>query len=305
MAIPTPSVVLLPSLFTMANAGCGLLAISKAIDALAAGAQSQLYHDNLEASCWLIVLALVFDALDGKVARLTDSSTAMGAELDSLADAITFGVAPAMVAKTMLEAEGLFHPRLNFLAVASFSLLAVVRIARFNLKTEPGEEHHRFFEGLPSPAAAGTLVATILMCLSLGGGIEGTGAAATPVGRGLAILPEGFRIGLVSFLEPVVFVLLPTLGLLMVSQIRYRHATATPSDGSGGTQKTLVKIMFLALLLYLAPVPFLFALGYFYVGRGIWQAIRERGNQSEDPEQEDPEKPDGSKKPGGSKKTAG
>ncbi|MEZ6018531.1 MAG: CDP-alcohol phosphatidyltransferase family protein [Planctomycetota bacterium] len=169
MAIPTPSVALLPSMFTLANAGCGLLAISKAIDALAAGAKTQEYHHLLESSCWLVVLALVFDALDGKVARLTDSSSPMGAQLDSFADAITFGVAPAMVAKTMLEAEGLFHPRLNFLAVAAYSLLAVVRLARFNLTTEPGEEHHRFFQGLPSPAAAGTLVATILMCLSLGG----------------------------------------------------------------------------------------------------------------------------------------
>ena len=283
MALPTPSIALLPSLFTMANAGCGLLAISKAIDALAAGAHTPEYHRLLESSCWLVVLALVFDALDGKVARLTDSSTPMGAELDSLADAITFGVAPAMVAKTMLEAESLFHPRLNFLAVASFSLLAVVRLARFNLKTEPGEEHHRYFEGLPSPAAAGTLVATILMCLSLGGGIEGTGSSATAVGRGLAILPESFRFGMVAFLEPVVFALLPTLGLLMVSQVRYGHATASDPDNPRNAQKTLVKLMFLALLLYLAPVPFLFCLGYFYVGRGLWQAARDRGHDEQGP----------------------
>ncbi len=276
MPIPSSSVALLPSLFTMANAGCGLLAISKAIDALAAGAGTQRYHDLLEGSCWLIVLALIFDALDGKVARLTDSSSPMGAQLDSFADAITFGVAPAMVAKTMLEAEGLFHPRLNFLAVASFSLLAVVRLARFNLNTGPEEEHHRFFTGLPSPAAAGTLVATILMCLSLGGGIEGSGDQATVVGRGLSVIPEHYRMSVVGVLEPIVFLLLPILGLLMVSQVRYRHAVAS-ATARGGPQ-TLVKFTFLILLFYLAPVPFLFLLGYFYVGRGLWQALRERGS---------------------------
>ena len=278
MPIPSPSVALLPSLFTMANAGCGLLAISKAIDALAAGAGTQRYHDLLETSCWLIVLALIFDALDGKVARLTDTSSPMGAQLDSFADAITFGVAPAMLAKTMLEAEGLFHPRLNFLAVASFSLLAVVRLARFNLNTAgPEEEHHRFFTGLPSPAAAGTLVATILMILSLGGGIEGSGDAATAVGKGLAVFPESMRMNAVSFLEPVVFLLLPLLGLLMVSQVRYRHAVASAS-ARGGSQ-TLVKFTFLILLFYLAPVPFLFVLGYGYVGRGLWMSFRERSSR--------------------------
>ncbi|HRV80495.1 MAG TPA: CDP-diacylglycerol--serine O-phosphatidyltransferase [Planctomycetota bacterium] len=275
MPIPAPSVALLPSLLTMANAGCGLLAISKAIDALAAGAGSQQYHDLLEASCWLVLLAMIFDALDGKVARLTDSSTPMGAELDSFADAITFGVAPAMVAKTMLEAEHMFHPRLNFLAVAMFSLLAVVRLARFNLTTEAGEEHHRFFTGLPSPAAAGTLVATILMCLSLGGGNEGSGEQATAVGRGLAFLPEEFRMRLTSFLQPVVFALLPILGLLMVSQVRYRHAAAGAANQRSG-QATLVKFTVILLLLYLAPVPSLFVIGYAYVLRGLWDAWRER-----------------------------
>ncbi len=275
MAIPSPSIALLPSLLTMANAGCGLLAISKAIDALAAGAGSPTYHALLASACWLIVLALVFDALDGKVARMTNTSSEMGAQLDSFADCITFGVAPAMVAKTMLEAEGLFHPRLNFLAVACFTLLAVIRLARFNLTTEPGEEHHRFFQGLPSPAAAGTLVATMLMILSLGGGIEGSGSEATAVGRGLAFIPESARMGIVVFLEHFVLVLLPILGFLMVSQVRYGHAMAKAAKERGSSQ-TLIKWTVLALVLYLVPVPFLFILGYFYVVRGLFGALRRK-----------------------------
>ncbi|MCA9002881.1 MAG: CDP-alcohol phosphatidyltransferase family protein, partial [Planctomycetes bacterium] len=224
---------------------------------------------------------LVFDALDGKVARMTDTSSEMGAQLDSFADCITFGVAPAMVAKAMLEAEGLFHPRLNFLAAAIYALLAVVRLARFNLTTEPGEEHHRFFQGLPSPAAAGTLVATMLMILSLGGGVEGAGDEATAVGKGLSFIPEVWRTNIAEFLEPTILLLLPALGFLMVSQVRYGHAMAKAVKSRGSSQ-TLVRWTIGALVLYQAPVPSLFLLGYFYVGRGLFQALRRR-RQSPDP----------------------
>ena len=77
-------VALIPNLLTLANAGCGLLAISKAIDALAGPPEH--FHTKLEAACWLIFLAMVFDALDGKVARLMRSFSDFGAQLDSFAD---------------------------------------------------------------------------------------------------------------------------------------------------------------------------------------------------------------------------
>ena len=93
---------LLPNALTLANAGLGLLSISKAIDALALRADPNAFERNLEAACWLIVAAGVFDAIDGKVARLTNTFSDLGAQLDSLADALTFGVAPALVAKVLL-----------------------------------------------------------------------------------------------------------------------------------------------------------------------------------------------------------
>ncbi|MEZ6018532.1 MAG: hypothetical protein R3F17_00055 [Planctomycetota bacterium] len=77
----------------------------------------------------------------------------------------------------------------------------------------------------------------------------------------------------------MVFVLLPLLGLLMVSNIRYRHATAR-AEGERNSQVALVKFIFLLLLLYLAPVPFLFFLGYFYIGRGLWGAWRNKASRS-------------------------
>ena len=147
-------VAMLPNLLTLANAGCGLLAVSKAIDAVFG--RPEHFAPRLETACWLIVLAMVFDALDGKVARLTSSFTEFGAQLDSFADALTFGVAPAMLAKVVLEHENVLHPRVHFLFAAAFALMAILRLARFNLEDhEPGHAH---FQGLPSPAAAGTLV---------------------------------------------------------------------------------------------------------------------------------------------------
>lgn len=260
-------VSMLPNMLTLANAGCGLLAISKAIDALTG---DPAHFDRLlEAGCWLVFLAMVFDALDGRVARMTRSFSDFGAELDSLADAVTFGVAPAILAKVLLEHEGYLHPRLHFLVAAAFSLMAILRLARFNLQSDHEEESHSAFQGLPSPAAAGTLVATILMYLSLSGTIEVSDGRPTFVGKGIGFLPEGLREGLRTGLLPAVVVLLPCLGLLMVSRVRYAHlasALVRRLDRRSG----LVGIVFLALLFYAAPVPMLFGCGLVYVLAGLW-----------------------------------
>ncbi len=268
-------VALLPNLFTLANAGCGLLAISKAIDALALGPTDPGFHGTFETACWLIMFALILDALDGKVARLTDSFSDFGAQLDSFADAITFGVAPAMVGKVLLESQGLYHPRLNFFAAAAFTLMAILRLARFNVGNEHSEEAHRRFIGLPSPAAAGTLVITILMSFSLGGGIEGTGSQATAVGKGLSFVPEAWRSAIAAALLPSVLFLMLGLGLLMVSRVSYVHGFGGVL-GSGGFP-TLVKMVFFFLGLYLAPVPVLFVVGYGYVIHGMLASLRSRG----------------------------
>ena len=90
----------LPNALTLANAGLGLLAISKSIDALARGTDQGLFEHHLETACWLVLAAGIFDALDGKVARLTNSFSELGAQLDSLSDAVTFGVAPAMIRRS-------------------------------------------------------------------------------------------------------------------------------------------------------------------------------------------------------------
>ncbi|MFT5735542.1 MAG: CDP-diacylglycerol--serine O-phosphatidyltransferase [Planctomycetota bacterium] len=264
----------LPNTLTLANAGLGLLAISKAIDALARGADQALFEQNLETACWLVLAAGIFDALDGKVARLTNSFSDLGAQLDSLADAVAFGVAPAIIAKVLLEHEGLTHPRIHFIAAAAFALMAILRLARFNVDTDE-EDDHSGFDGLPTPAAAATLVATVLMFLSLGGAIETVGGEPTPLGRGLELLPLAWRTAMTqTLLLPFVLVMLPALALLMVSRVRYVHL-ATKLTGNNN-KRTLIPIVFIVLGLYVAPVFALFLFGLGYVGVGVWKATIRR-----------------------------
>ena len=273
-------VSVLPNLLTLGNAACGLLALSKAIDALAVvGTEPERFDTLLEQGCWLIFLAMIFDALDGRVARLTDSMTEFGAQLDSFADAITFGVAPALMCKVLLEGANpaFSHPRISFLAAAAFSLMAVLRLARFNLETDEDDDH-MMFRGLPSPAAAGTVVAMILMYLSLGTVIEVAGGQPTLVGRGIEFLPEWLRTGLRDVLLPSILVALPLLGLLMVSRVPYTHAASVIFQRRARFN-LLVQASFIAGGLYLAPVPALFFGGIAYVLHGVLrhELTRRRG----------------------------
>jgi CDP-diacylglycerol--serine O-phosphatidyltransferase len=124
-------IYLLPSLFTVGNMLCGFAAVLYAI------------HGQLERACWLILLAALLDGLDGRIARLTSSSSEFGREYDSLADVVSFGIAPAVLVYQW-----------GFLVAGS------VRLARFNVKA--GEDR-RYFVGLPIPAGAGALTLMVLV----------------------------------------------------------------------------------------------------------------------------------------------
>jgi len=130
-------VYLLPSMFTLANMFCGYACIVYAM------------RGELEKAAPLIGLAIIVDMLDGRVARMTGSTSQFGVEFDSLADVISFGVAPAIMAFQW----GL-HPlgRLGWAAGFVFVAGAAIRLARFNIQT--GTVDKKYFVGLPSPAAA-------------------------------------------------------------------------------------------------------------------------------------------------------
>ena len=135
---------ILPSLFTTGNLFLGFWAIIRAFDGQAVQAAP------------LIAGAIVLDMLDGRIARLTGTTSEFGAELDSLADAISFGVAPAVLAYRWALDE---IPRLGWLAAFLVAMCGVLRLARFNVQKHSTDM--RYFVGLPIPAAAGQLAAVI------------------------------------------------------------------------------------------------------------------------------------------------
>jgi CDP-diacylglycerol---serine O-phosphatidyltransferase len=162
---------ILPSLFTTANMALGYYAILEVMHATAI----DFWH--LDNAAKAIGFAVLFDGLDGRIARMTGTSSDFGRELDSLADAITFGVAPAMLAWTwgfrlmpeVLLKEGNWTLKLTQLgAIASFLFLiaGASRLARFNITSNPqpsnpGRPGKKYFVGMPIPAGAGVIAAVV------------------------------------------------------------------------------------------------------------------------------------------------
>jgi CDP-diacylglycerol--serine O-phosphatidyltransferase len=135
----------LPSIFTVGNMFCGYACIMFAM------------RGELESAAPFIGFAVVLDMLDGRVARMTNTTSAFGLELDSLADIISFGLAPAVLA----FAWGLGDlGRLGWAAGFVYVTAAAMRLARFNIQS-PGQLDKRFFVGMPSPPAAGVVAATV------------------------------------------------------------------------------------------------------------------------------------------------
>jgi CDP-diacylglycerol--serine O-phosphatidyltransferase len=139
------AVFLLPSLFTMANMFCGYACIVHAM------------RGDYETAAPFVGLAVVLDVLDGRIARMTGSTSAFGVEFDSLADVISFGVAPAVLAFSWgLTTFGRLGWAAGFIYVAA----AAIRLARFNIQGMSATDK-RYFAGLPSPAAAAVPASTV------------------------------------------------------------------------------------------------------------------------------------------------
>ncbi|HET7293996.1 MAG TPA: CDP-diacylglycerol--serine O-phosphatidyltransferase [Vicinamibacteria bacterium] len=135
---------ILPSLFTVGNLFLGFWSMIKAI------------HGEFEPASHLLFWAIVLDMLDGRIARLTGTTSEFGGELDSLADVISFGVAPALLAYQWAFPP---IPRAGWLAAFLFVAAGALRLARFNVQRHASDG--RFFVGLPIPAAAGQVAALV------------------------------------------------------------------------------------------------------------------------------------------------
>ena len=214
------NVPVLPSLVTLGNVFFGFLAIAKIADALRVSASDAPFIEAVpyfEMAAILVFVAMLFDALDGRIARMTNQTTLFGAQLDSMADMVTFGVVPAFIGKVLVDwhardASSLLlpHPKIYYVAAAIYVLCAALRLARYNVETGQREEDHREFRGLPTPAAAAVVCSMVaLFC---------TRHDEQSLSR---LLLSERNFDLVVQLMPLV---LGTLGLLMVSRVPYPHA---------------------------------------------------------------------------------
>ncbi len=163
---------LLPSLFTVGNIAAGYFSITQTIAAIGSSGDARRH---LDWAAIAILFAIPFDALDGRIARMTNTTSDFGKELDSLADVITFGVAPSLLAYIwgfrFLPESVNFQLRQDLLHAGAFICFLFLiggasRLARFNISHDaqprnPGRPGRKYFVGMPIPAAAGLLAATV------------------------------------------------------------------------------------------------------------------------------------------------
>ena len=185
--IQASRIYFLPNLMTAGNLLCGFLAVIRCIQARLindSGDYASLHAagDALHASSalytqavWLILAAVVFDSLDGRLARMGGRTSLFGAEFDSLADVVSFGVAPALMVFFLILTPREEYPwfrELGWIIAFIYLLCGAVRLARFNVITNPllhraETESSKDFIGMPIPAAAGTVATLVLLLLNL------------------------------------------------------------------------------------------------------------------------------------------
>jgi CDP-diacylglycerol--serine O-phosphatidyltransferase len=160
-------IAILPSLITILNGVCGFTAIIFAGKGAKLGIGQFSYFAM---SGYMILLAMIADMLDGRLARRVKSTSSFGGQLDSLCDIISFGVAPAFLMVKVLEyalesagfSDESFLQRFIWLTAAIYISCAAIRLARFNVENVEDESAHMSFIGLPTPAAAGVIVSLII-----------------------------------------------------------------------------------------------------------------------------------------------
>ncbi|MEF9978492.1 MAG: CDP-diacylglycerol--serine O-phosphatidyltransferase [Thermomonas sp.] len=234
-------IYLLPNLLTTGGLFGGFFAIIAAS------------QGRFETACIAIFVAAILDGLDGRVARLTNTQSEFGVQYDSLADLVSFGMAPALVmyhwALVAMKLDGATAGKLGWLGAFLYAACAALRLARFN--SQVGQVDKRWFIGLASPAAAGLMASFVWTCSDLG------------------LTGEELRY--------VALAVTVCAGLLMVSRIRY-------TSFKGGSGPKSERVPFFALLiavavligLVLAPSRFLLGVGILYALSGPVMWFRRR-----------------------------
>lgn len=244
-------IYLLPNLLTTGCLFFGFYAIVAAIDG------------NFERAGIAIFVAMVFDGLDGRVARLTGTETVFGKEYDSLADMVAFGVAPAIVCYqwgvARIAEYGAAWGRFGWIAAFFFAAAAGMRLARFNARSAVQDK--RYFEGLPSPSAAAVVAAFV-------------GLAHKYEADGLFGIDFTGQAGLI-----VAFVVTALAALLMVSRFPYRSFKDRAASERVRYSRLLLVPLVIALIAVNPPVVLFLLFGGFALSGPLawsWVKVRRR-----------------------------
>lgn len=235
-------IFILPAMLTLGNAICGTFAILSALSL------------EFERSAYYIVFAMLLDALDGRISRITKSSTQFGIQLDSLADAISFGLAPALITWMMFEENYTLPPNLQNSITILYICCAIIRLARFNVETDTSEESHLYFKGLPSPGAALFVTFNILLFSKL-------------ANSKIEAVFINYLIDVYKYLLPLIVCI---AAILMVTNIRYVHIFNISLAGYK-SKKKFVEIMLLLLLILVKPLISLWLISWVFIFYPIYE----------------------------------
>lgn len=250
----------LPNLMTAGNLFCGFVSIIKCIQArmLSDAGEYSLLHTTdtpikfYSQAVWFILAAVVFDSLDGRLARLGGRTSLFGAEFDSLADVVSFGLAPALMVFFLILApreQYQWFRELGWIVAFIYLLCGAVRLARFNVITNPllhrrEAESNKDFVGLPIPAAAGTVASLVLLLLNLT-------ASARELRQWALALP----------------LILLLVAMLMVSTVRYPSFKQVNWEMKTRFRTFVVVFVVIVLVWRLQEIAFFFLfLGYIFFG---------------------------------------
>jgi CDP-diacylglycerol---serine O-phosphatidyltransferase len=242
----------LPNLMTAGNLFCGFIALTRIVEA---DLNSANFTHVIRHALFFILLACIFDILDGRVARMGGVESPFGREFDSLADIISFGVAPAfLVHRIVLKDVFVSHPEVGWFIASIYLICGALRLARFNcLAAMPSTGPCKEFTGFPIPAAAG-LVASITLLL-------------------LALEDHGYTTGRWRYVLPFIMVF---LSVMMVSDVKYPSFKSIDWRTKRSFAKMVVTILIVGLLLILQTVILPFVLPVLFTAYLVYGFVRPR-----------------------------
>lgn len=270
-------IYLLPNMLTACNLFCGFVALTKIVEAkigadLPPDVIAMGYY-HIKVALAFILLACIFDILDGRVARMAGADSAFGRELDSLADLISFGVAPAfLVHRVVLRDVFVTHPEIGWFIASVYLLCGAFRLARFNCLAAMGDpKGTKDFVGFPIPAAAGLIASLTLLMIWWD-------EREFAVGKWRIILP----------------VLLLFLSAMMVSNFHYPSFKAIDLRSTGTFGKMLIITLFIGavvviqkkLLVFVLPLIFTAYLLYGFVRPYLSKQLRREIEDEDEAEQD-------------------